>query len=78
MEWALNLGCGDKPLDSISGYKCINIDLRKLYKINVVGNVLSLPFKDASFDRILASDILEHFPISKTTLLLIEWARVLR
>jgi predicted SAM-dependent methyltransferase len=78
MGLSLNIGCGDKILDHISGYPCINIDIRPLRGVQAVCDVRYLPFERGCFDRILASDIVEHFPISETELLLAEWARVLK
>jgi len=43
-----------------------------------VCDVTELPFKDESFEYILASDIIEHFPIAKTESVLLEWMRVLK
>ena len=76
--FSLNIGCGDKILKSISGYKCINVDIRPLKDVDVVCDVRYLPFKDEFFERILASDVIEHFPISETDELLKEWSRVLK
>jgi SAM-dependent methyltransferase len=42
----------------------------------VNGDALNLPFADASFDRIIASEVLEHVPADMTALA--ELARVLR
>ncbi|WP_430787491.1 class I SAM-dependent methyltransferase [Actinoplanes sp. G11-F43] len=42
----------------------------------VRGNLLSLPFPDASFDRVIASEVLEHIPDDVTAIR--ELARVLR
>ena len=78
MGLSLNIGCGDKILDDISGYPCINIDIRLLKGVQMVCDVKQLPFKSNCFDRVLASDIIEHFPISETESLLAEWARVLK
>lgn len=75
---ALNIGCGDKILDSIGPYPCINVDMRLLDGVNLICDVKHLPFSDESFDRVLASDIIEHFPISETEDLLSEWTRVLK
>ncbi len=50
----LNLGCGRRPL---VGY--LNIDMRGG---DVLADIRHLPFKDCSFQEILASHILEHIP----------------
>lgn len=42
----------------------------------VNGDALSLPFEDASFDRVIASEVLEHIPAD--TVALAELTRVLR
>jgi len=76
--FSLNVGCGEQILDNISGYKCINVDIRPLKGVDVVCDVRRLPFKDGFFERILASDIIEHFPIAETDGLLKEWSRVLK
>ena len=78
MGLSLNIGCGDKPLEAISGHKCINVDIRPLNKVDIVCDVRHLPFKSDQFERILASDIIEHFPESETDNLLNEWSRVLK
>jgi len=75
---SLNIGCGDQILDNINGYKCINVDIRMLSGVDVCCDIKKLPFKSESFDRILASDVIEHFPISETSALLKEWSRVLK
>ena len=78
MGLALNIGCGDMILKDINDFPCINVDIRPLKGVDVVCDVKKLPFPDAHFDRILASDIIEHFPISETESLLAEWSRVLK
>lgn len=42
----------------------------------VIGNALCLPFPDACFDRVIASEVLEHLPLDETAMG--ELARVLR
>lgn len=82
MKITLNVGSGDRAYDFYPNdeYKCINFDTRSnLKKVDEVGDVRDLSrFPDEHFDYILASDILEHFPISKTNTLLQEWKRVLK
>jgi SAM-dependent methyltransferase len=43
---------------------------------SVVGNALALPFPDECFDRVIASEVLEHVPLDQTAMA--ELARVLR
>jgi len=74
----LNVGCGSKIYGELYGYKCINIDMRKLKIIDVTADVTTLPIKSESVEYIYASDILEHFPIAKTNDILIEWRRILK
>ena len=77
----LNVGCGDRVYTEYpKGYSCLNMDERpSLPRVNIVGDVTDLSqFGDVEFDYILASDILEHFPISKTLNILKEWSRVLK
>lgn len=64
----LNLACGDKPR-----FDHVNVDLRSG---NVIADVAHLPFRDGTFDRLLADDILEHFWITDAVPLLREWRRV--
>lgn len=78
MEVSLNIGCGAQILKDIAGFKCINVDIRPLKGVDIVCDVRYLPFPDKSFERILASDIIEHFPLSETENLLKEWSRVLK
>ena len=76
----LNLGCGELTYKQYpEGYECINMDMRgELEGIDVVGDVRDLSqFEDGSFDYILASDVVEHFPITQIPDLIKEWSRVL-
>ena len=80
MKRTLNLGCGNRVYDEYpQGYFCVNMDERaSLTTVDVVGDVTNLElFNAGEFDYILASDILEHFPISRTASILTEWVRVL-
>ena len=52
----INLGCG--PLD-MDGY--INIDMRDLPNVDIVTDVLNLPFKEYEIDEIYTSHLIEHF-----------------
>lgn len=81
MKLTLNVGCGDRTFDEYpAGHKCINYDERAgLKKVDEVGDVRDLSrFPDEHFDYILASDIIEHFPIKSTPKVLKEWRRVLK
>jgi predicted SAM-dependent methyltransferase len=82
MKLSLNLGSGDRTYDKYpekGGYKCINLDKRLEWeRVDVASDVRRLPFQSDSFEYILASDIIEHFPFKLTKQLLTEWARVLK
>ena len=66
----LNVACGE---DLREGY--FNCDLRCG---DVRCDARALPFGDATFDSVLAQDVLEHFPRAQTQAVLAEWRRVLR
>lgn len=81
MKLTLNVGSGDRTFLFYPhrGYKCINLDFRALKgKTNVQADVRQLPFANETFDYIIASDIIEHFPIAETQNVLKEWKRVLK
>lgn len=82
MKLTLNLGSGDRVYDEYpkeDGFKCINLDKRlELDRVDVAAHVGKLPFATETFDYILASDIIEHFPLKYTKGLLKEWSRVLK
>lgn len=64
----LNLGCGDEPERG-----AVNVDVRAG---DVVADVRALPFADGVFDRVHASDVLEHFPQAAFPALMGEIGRV--
>ena len=78
MKYTLNVGCGERTFEEYpEGYKCINFDRRDLDCVDEVGDVKDLSrWKNGHFEYILASDIIEHFPISETDSILTEWKRV--
>ncbi len=80
MKLTLNVGCGERTFTEYpDGHKCINYDEREdLTNVDVIGDVRTLDFPDNNFHYILASDIIEHFPISETENILKEWSRVLK
>lgn len=67
----LNLGAGEDRRD---GY--LSVDLRSDIA-DLLADVTRLPFADESVAEILASDLLEHFPATRTVQILAEWHRVL-
>lgn len=81
MKKTLNVGAGGRTYKTYptSSFECVNMDERELPNINVVGDVTNLTmFENEEFDYVLASDIIEHFPIAKTKNVLKEWIRVLK
>ena len=52
----LHLGCGDKY---IPGF--VNIDVQKSEAVDVVSDVMKLPYKENSIDLIYSCSMLEHF-----------------
>jgi predicted SAM-dependent methyltransferase len=81
MKLTLNVGCGERTYKEYpEGHHCINYDARNIPNhTDVVGDVRDLSiFGNDHFDYILASDIIEHFPISDTPMILKEWKRVLK
>ena len=79
MKKTLNVGCGERVFEEYPpGYLCTNMDERDLDGVDIIGDVSDLSrFSDREFSYLLASDVLEHFPISQTVELLEEWGRVL-
>lgn len=68
----LNLGCG---ADRRQGY--LNVDVRDDVA-DLAADITNLDFADdGSAEEILALDVLEHFPASRTADILAEWRRVL-
>lgn len=68
----LNLGCHNSIRP---GY--INIDKDKYEGVDVVCDVSKLPFPDNHVNEVYASNVLEHFPHTKTLEVLKEWHRVM-
>jgi len=72
-EVFLNLGAGEKPLAIAQ-----NIDLRPLPGVDMVADASKLPLPDNHDDKIIASDLLEHFPRAEVPSVLLEWKRILK
>lgn len=51
----LDVGCGNNPLEG-----AIGLDVRTYPRVDLVGDGLNLPFKDGTFRRVNASQLLEH------------------
>lgn len=69
----LNLGCGEYIKEEY-----INIDIRRLPGVDVVADVLKLPFRDNSADEIRAIDVYEHVSYLKSQELLRHWVSILK
>lgn len=70
----LNLGSRTRKM---AGYKNMDIDAHP--GVDFVGDVADLSrFESGSVSSIFASNILEHFPHTKTAEVLTEWKRVLK
>jgi predicted SAM-dependent methyltransferase len=70
----LELGCGKTPKSE----GVINVDIRPLPNVDVVADLMNLPFDDNSVDEIRSRDVIEHFSRNEIIPLLKEWARVLK
>jgi SAM-dependent methyltransferase len=55
MNRVLDLGCGNNPID-----EAVGVDLLPYNNVNIVADALSLPFKKETFERVNASQLLEH------------------
>ncbi len=81
MKKTLNIGCGNRTYSEYPpGHQCINYDNRaELTHVDILGDARNLEkFQSEEFDYILASDIIEHFPIAETSKIITEWMRVLK
>lgn len=68
----LNIGAGTKLMPD-----AINMDIRRLPD-TVCGDIRALPFGDAFFDEVYASDVIEHMTAADGAKALCEVARVLK
>lgn len=73
MAMKLEIGGGKKPRE---GY--LQMDVKKLPGIDVIGDVRKLPFKDGELDEIYGHWILEHFAYQEIPDILYEWKRALK
>lgn len=71
----LEIGCGEAPELEHS----TRLDARKLPGIDLVQSAVDLSnLDDASFDRVVAKDVIEHISWQDVPAALAEWMRVLR
>jgi len=64
----LEIGIGDKTVVNFLKSQGVNIttlDINKDLKPDVIGSVLTMPFRDSSFDVVLCAEVLEHLPFEK-------------
>ncbi len=81
MKKTLNIGSGNRTYEEYpKGYTCLNMDEREnLAVVDIVGDIRDMTrFEDEEFDYLLASDILEHFPIVQTLTILDRWKKILK
>lgn len=69
----LNLGCGNKKIP-----RYVNIDTRKSCKPDLRCDASKLPYKENTVDRIIVSDLLEHFGRNETKKVLEHWHYILK
>ncbi len=78
-DWLLDIGCGAKPYRRyLSARHYIGIDLPTYgpQAADLFGSALQLPFRNASYDAVLCTEVLEHVP--DPSRLLQEIARLLK
>lgn len=68
----LDVGCGEFVKADI------RVDFRKTKCANLIADVRKLPFRAESFDKVISSDVIEHFSHREVQKVLSEWARVLK
>lgn len=68
----LNIGSG--PSQKTEGW--LHLDSRPLRGVDVVADCRKLPFPDAHFEGVVASNVLEHISWRETLSTLKEWLRV--
>jgi len=77
----LDMGAGEQPYAelvkrSCTKYIAMDVEVRSKDPLDVMGSSLSLPYKDATFDSILCTEVLEH--VNNPSALFTEAARVLK
>jgi len=76
--WLLDLGCGGQPYRNVFNHveRYIALDLPPNGEVNMYGDGMALPFRDAVFDTVLCNEVLEHVP--EPARLMAEATRVLK
>lgn len=75
----LEIGIGNKTVSNYlkqMGFQVITCDFDKNLQPDIVADIRKLPFKDNSFDTVLACQILEHLPFNDVEKVLSELNRV--
>lgn len=68
----INLGSGTSSF----GSKVFNVDFSNFQNVDIVANVLQLPFKDNYFDFVIMTEVIEH--VENPNLLVEELSRVMK
>ncbi len=76
--WLLDVGCGGRPYRDLLAHtvRYIGIDVPPNGQVELYGDGMKLPFRDAVFDTVLCNEVLEHVP--EPFMVLEEAARVLK
>ena len=78
LERGLDLGCGEGPYHELFATVCRSViayDIRRHVGVGVVGAAAALPFRSATFDLVLSTQVLEH--VADPAMAVKEIARVL-
>jgi len=67
-----------RELPNLLKVKAYSLDIDPMLNPTAVADVRALPFKDASFDAVVAFEVLEHLPFNNLEGILREFARVAR
>jgi predicted SAM-dependent methyltransferase len=68
----LDIGCGEFNRADI------RVDFRKTKCTNLIADARRLPFVAESFDKVISSDVIEHFSHREIQKVVNEWVRVLK
>lgn len=76
--WLLDVGCGGQPYRDVFNHveRYVGLDLPPNGWADVHGDGIALPFRNAVFDTVLCSEVLEHVP--EPAKLMAEAARALK
>ncbi len=74
----LDVGAGGRSIFSLTGKKCVSLDLRKAPGLDVQASAARLPFRSDSFEYVVSIDALEHISRTYRDLAISEMKRVAR